>query len=154
MRDSEFPQTLECVVILTSWGRAVPSSGQVWFVMVITDLWFLSWPSSLHRHLRKIVFSIFLLISLESNYIPKISFLACLILDIAPKKTLNLCFGRQPQTHFHCVHNISSSLVRFDLHTKISLLACLIFETLKLDDINKISHFLRIFLLVWMESSY
>ena len=107
-----------------SWGWAVPSSGQVWFVKVIIDMQFWVWPSSLHRHLSPIVFSILLLISnfvsifllvwLESSYIPKISLLAFLFMDIALKKTLKLGFGRRPQFFL----NISSSLVRIKLHTK------------------------------------
>ena len=70
---------------VTSWGRAVPSSGQDWFVKVLTYLWVLSLAFQPTQDQ-----SIFLLIRLEFNYIPKISFLAWLILDIALKKTLKL----------------------------------------------------------------
>ena len=40
-----------------------------------------------------ICFSLCLLVRLKSNCIPKISLLACLILEIAMKKTLKLVFG-------------------------------------------------------------
>ena len=44
--------------------------------------------------------SIYLLIGLISDYIPKITLIACLILEIGMKKTLKLGFGRRPLHNF------------------------------------------------------
>ena len=84
------------------------------FGLLRLKLIYVFWPSSLHRHMSPILFSIILLIRLASNDTPKISFLACLILDVALKKTLKFGFGIRPQFF----HNISSNLVRIKLHTK------------------------------------
>ena len=56
-------------------------------------------PSNLEEDINQILifFSIFLLVMLESSYIQKISLLACIILEIAVKKTLKLRFVRRPQ---------------------------------------------------------
>ena len=53
-----------------------------------------------------ILFSIFLLIRLISSYTPKISLLACLILEIAMKMTLKLVYERRP-------YDISMPKIRF-----------------------------------------
>ena len=63
-------------------------------------------------------FWIFPLVRLMISDILKLSLLACLILEIAMKKTLKLGFGRRPQQNFQFFLQISSCLVRIKLHTK------------------------------------
>ena len=87
-------------------------------------------------HLIQICFATFLLIRFISSYIPNVSLLACLILEIAMKKTLNLGFGRQPIHNyyflsiFHLIRLISIYI------PKISLLACLILENIYEEDLK------------------
>ena len=63
-------------------------------------------------------FTIFLLVQLESSYITKVSLLACLIWEIAMKTTFKQEFEEDLNNISNCFLNISSSLVRINLHTK------------------------------------
>ena len=64
------------------------------------------------------LFSIFILVWLEPSYMLKISLLACLILEMAMKKTLKSGFGRRPPHNSSFFLLIQSSLVRVNSHTK------------------------------------
>ena len=146
----------------------MPSSGQVWFVKVITDLCLPPEPNlflnissyyvriKLHAENQlpsllnsgyslklgfgtrtqqhfQFFLSIFLL-WLESSFIPKISLLACLILEMAMKRTLKLGFGRWPQQHFQFF--LIFLLVKIKLHTKNQLPSLLNSEDVYEEDLK------------------
>ena len=73
-------------------------------------------------------FSIFHLVRLILSDILKISLLACLILEIAMKKTLKLGFGRRPQDDSNCFSIFFLVMLILSCIPKISLLAWLIIE--------------------------
>ena len=73
-------------------------------------------------------FSIFRLVWLESSYIPKISLLACLILEIPVKMTLTLEFGRRPQHTSNFVSIFILVMIILSDILKISPLSCLFLE--------------------------
>ena len=68
--------------------------------------------------LIQICFATFLLIRFISSYIPNVSLLACLILEIAIKKTLKWGFGRWPQHKSNLLHSIYSNKVNIKVLTE------------------------------------
>ena len=75
-----------------------------------------------------VILSIFLLVRLKASYIPKISLITCLILEIAMKKTLKLKFGRRLQHNFNFFLTQYFFQVKQNCIPKMSILAFLIVD--------------------------
>ena len=100
----------------------MPSSGQVWFVKDITDLWVLS-------DMSLIVFSNSVRIKLHTeNQLPSL-----LNSAYSPEEDLEIRILKTTSTTFPIFLNISSGLVKIKLHTKISPQSCLILYIPQLD---------------------
>ena len=119
------------LIINTSWGRAVPSSGQVLFVKVISYLWVLSlafqpstWVQFCSQDNISNFFSSFLQV-LYQNHLPGL-----LYTGNGYKKDLkNWIWKTTSNKRIQLFHHISSSWVRMKLHIKkIILLVCLMRE--------------------------